>query len=73
MNEDEQSIVDALLETNNYFRALHEKHDALNKQVDAASHLSRPLDEDELANIKKQKLAAKDKMEEMIAEYRANN
>ena len=70
MFEDEQSIVDVLLADDSTFRALHDRHSRLKKEVHDVEVGAVACDDAQLAVIKRKKLLAKDQMAALIAEYR---
>jgi uncharacterized protein len=68
---DEQEVKELLLKENAEFRRAHDDHRDCEKAIDAIrgkSHLS-PADVDEERELKKKKLALKDRMYRLIAEY----
>ena len=65
MFEYDQQIVDKLLEENDEFRSLYEKHQELNQQVDDADVGVLPLDDLTLHRLKKEKLQLRDRLIEM--------
>lgn len=70
MFEHDQEIVEALLSKDINFRRLYEKHSDLKARVREANIGTLPLDDVSLENMKKQKLLLKDKMANIISEYR---
>ena len=62
MFEYDQQIVDKLLEENDEFRSLYEKHQELNQQVDDADVGVLPLDDLTLHRLKKEKLQLRDRL-----------
>jgi len=66
MFENHQETVQQLLETNKEFRYFYEQHETLDKQVDAAEAGNLVMDEMQLAEIKKEKLLAKDKLTSIL-------
>jgi uncharacterized protein YdcH (DUF465 family) len=68
---DEQAIKELLLRDNAEFRRAHDDHQACEKALDeirGKTHLS-PAEADEERDLKKRKLALKDKMYRMMAEH----
>ncbi len=70
MFEYDQQIVDKLLEENDEFRKLYEKHQELNQQVDEADVGVLPLDDLTLHRLKKEKLHLRDRLASLIAQHR---
>jgi hypothetical protein len=70
MFEFDQEIVKTLLSTSDAFKRLHEKHQTLKEQVQAANSGALALDDVALENLKKEKLLLKDKMSLMVRDYR---
>lgn len=70
MFEYDQAIVQALLAENERFRELYKEHHDLKEKVRNAELGILPLDDFTLGTMKKQKLLAKDKMAQIIEEYR---
>ena len=70
MFEYDQNIVDSLLETDDEFKALYRKHHDLKERVRDAEIGVSPVDDLALNAMKKEKLLAKDRMAQLIAEYR---
>ena len=72
MEVKDQSMVQDLFDTNPRFRLLYEEHRLLEKEL--AQFEDRPFltpeEERERKNIQKLKLAGKDEMERIIANYR---
>ena len=72
MEEKDQTLVQELFDRNPRFRLLYEEHRLLEKellQFEDRPFLS-PEEEREKKNIQKLKLAGKDEMEQIIANYR---
>lgn len=68
---DEQEVKELLLRENAEFRRAYEDHQAFEKAIDtirSKGHLS-PADADEERELKKQKLALKDRMYRLMADY----
>lgn len=70
MFEFDQEAVDSLLEHDNNFRRLYEKHRTLKDQVHEANIGTLPIDSFELERLKKQKLQLKDEMANIIDSFR---
>jgi uncharacterized protein YdcH (DUF465 family) len=71
----EQQIVERLKEENEEFKRLSEEHrslDTLLAEIDSKRYLT-PEEEVERKNIQKQKLLKKDKMAELIREYKKSH
>ena len=70
MFEYDQDIVDTLLQENENFKRMYEKHGELKQRVRDANVGAERLDDFALENMKKEKLMLKDRMSAMIQEYR---
>ncbi len=70
MFSEDQAIVEKLLEGNEKFKSMHERHRELNKDVDKAGIGELPFSDDTLHTMKKEKLLLKDKMAEIIMSYK---
>lgn len=57
-----QSEVDALLESDNEFRRLYQRHQKLDRQVADASNGALPIASSFVAQMKREKLAAKEQL-----------
>jgi len=66
MFEYDKQTVNKLLEENDEFRSLYEKHQELNQQVDAADCGVAPLDDLALHRLKKEKLQLRDRLASLI-------
>jgi uncharacterized protein YdcH (DUF465 family) len=66
----DQETLDKLLAENDGFRAMYERHAELNKKVDKAGRGELPLSDSALMEMKKEKLALKDQMTEIIHRYK---
>lgn len=66
MFEFDHSLVQRLLDSNDDFRRLYEKHSELNSRVDQANAGVLVMDDMELENIKKQRLHLRDQMARII-------
>ncbi|MCI4567621.1 YdcH family protein [Lysobacter sp. CFH 32150] len=60
-----QAELDAMMKGNNEFRQLYQRHKELDKQVLDAELGVLPIDDATLAKMKREKLAAKDKLTRM--------
>ena len=69
MFEYEEDIVSQLLGSDHRFQQLYQEHARLKAQVQAATSGVLPMDDLELARLKRKKLLAKDKMAHIIARY----
>ncbi|MDP1572299.1 MAG: YdcH family protein [Vicinamibacterales bacterium] len=69
---DAEDTKDLLLETNDEFRQLAAKHHELEDRLDELSSKPYLSDEEQLneVTLKKQKLHLKDRMEDMLRQYR---
>ena len=70
MFEHDHDIVESLLEENNDFKRLYEKHGQIKEKVNEANIGVAPMDDYFLENLKKEKLMLKDQMAAIIEEYR---
>lgn len=71
----EHEVIDRLKQENETFRKLHEEHhnlDALLTEIDRKVYLTTE-EEIERKKMQKQKLAMKDKMAEMVREFRKSH
>lgn len=71
----EQEIVEFLKKENEEFRKLSEEHRNLDEflvEIDSKRYLS-PEEEIERKNIQKQKLIKKDRMAELVRDYKKNH
>jgi hypothetical protein len=73
MFEYEQDIVECLLNEDDDFKRLYEKHSELKQKVKEANLGTRPMDDFSLEDLKKQKLSLKDQMAAKIATYRSDH
>ena len=73
MFEYDQKIVEVLLDSNEEFKALYKEHNELKEQVHKAEIGTRPVDDTTLGHMKKTKLQTKDRMAELIREYRQSH
>lgn len=70
MFDNDDELVSNLLEEDEGFRRLYDKHDDLKKTVQRANEGEISIDEFELDNLKKEKLFLKDKMSEVLEAHR---
>ncbi|MEO6075211.1 MAG: YdcH family protein [Dokdonella sp.] len=68
-NQNEQEV-EALMQSNYEFRTLYTRHRELDDQVDTAERAKIPMDETALHALKKAKLHAKDRLDELWSELR---
>ena len=73
MFEHDQEIVNSLLNENNDFKRLYEKHNILKSTVREANEGNISIDHFSLEGLKKEKLNLKDRMSAMIENRRHNN
>lgn len=66
MFEHDQTTVRQLLERDNGFRRLYDKHSSLNRRVDQAAAGTLAMSPDELELLKKEKLMLRDQLQAMI-------
>jgi len=63
MFEDQSpEALDALVKSHPEFKRLYQRHKELDKKVAAADHNALPIDEATLAQMKREKLAAKERL-----------
>jgi len=63
MFEDQSpDVVDALVKSHPEFKRLYQRHKELDKKVSAAGHSALPIDDATLAQMKREKLAAKERL-----------
>jgi len=62
----DQETLEKLLTENPDFRSMYKKHAELNNKVDMASRGELPLSDDALAEMKKEKLALRDRLTRII-------
>jgi len=70
MFEDDQEIINLLLNENNDFRWLYDKHNSLKNTVKEANEGNVVIDQLSLEELKKEKLNLKDRMSLMIESHR---
>ena len=73
MFEAEHSTVATLLETDQAFQRLYDKHADLNTQVDEATSGDRPMEDIEIETLKKEKLELADRMQAIIRDFHASH
>lgn len=66
----DQKTLEKLLAENDDFKLKYQRHAELNKAVDKAGRGELPLSDDALVAMKKEKLALRDQMTEIIHQYR---
>jgi uncharacterized protein YdcH (DUF465 family) len=68
----DEEIIEVLRNNNDEFRRLYQEHRALDEQLGELSrkHYLTPDEEIELKRLKKEKLYRKDKIAELVREYR---
>jgi uncharacterized protein YdcH (DUF465 family) len=62
----DQDTLEKLLAENDEFKSMYQRHAELNKKVDKAGRGELPLSDQALVEMKKEKLALKDQMTEII-------
>ena len=72
MFEYDQKIVNSLLNENNDFKRLFEKHNILKSTIKEANEKNIKVNRFSLEGLKKEKLILKDKMSTMIEIYKQN-
>ena len=70
MFEHDQEIVNSLLNENDSFKRIYEKHSILKNTVKEANEGNINYDQFSLEGLKKEKLILKDRMFAMIEDYR---
>jgi len=70
MFEHDQEIVNSLLNKNDNFKRLYEKHSVIKSTVKKANEGNGGIDQLSLEELKKEKLDLKDRMSLMIENYR---
>ncbi len=70
MFEHDQEIVNSLLNENNDFKRLYEKHNVLKNTVKDANEKNIKVDQLSLEGLKKEKLILKDRMATIIEDYK---
>ena len=66
MFERRQNQMDHLMQENDNFRRLYDRHQALDKQIEAAELGRAPMDDLALNKLKKEKLLTKDKLANLM-------
>ncbi len=70
MFENDKATVEELLDHDDGFRRLYDKHSMLNERVDEISAGEEAMDQLELETLKKEKLLLADRMQSMIHNHR---
>jgi uncharacterized protein YdcH (DUF465 family) len=65
----DQETLERIFSENDDFKAMYQRHAELNKKVDKAGRGELPLSDNALHEMKKEKLALKDRMMEIIRHY----
>lgn len=73
MFEHDQEIVNSLLNENNDFKRLYEKHNVLKNTVKDVNDKNLKVDQLSLEGLKKEKLILKDRMATIIEDYKHSN
>lgn len=73
MFETERATVEALLDSDEAFRHLYDKHARLNARVDEVTAGDAPMQELDLESLKKEKLHVADRMQDMIRAYHSHH
>ncbi|MEZ5460041.1 MAG: YdcH family protein [Steroidobacteraceae bacterium] len=73
MFENDHSVVETLLQSDDAFRRLYDKHADLNARVDEVTAGDAPMEELELEALKKEKLLLADRMQNMIRDFNARH
>ena len=71
MFDSDQATVDKLLNADDGFRRLYNKHSVLNAKVDQAQAGKAAMDDIQLELLKKEKLLLRDRMQAMIQAHSA--
>ena len=66
----DKETLDKLLAENEDFKSMYQRHAELNKKVDKAGRGELPLSDNALSEMKKEKLALKDQMTEIIHQHK---
>ena len=69
MTDNEQNVLETLLEQNDEFKGLHERHNELKAMVRDAELGHLPMDSMRLSELKREKLRTKDRMAMLIAAH----
>ncbi|MCS3903669.1 uncharacterized protein YdcH (DUF465 family) [Methylohalomonas lacus] len=69
----DQEVVKYLLQDSIEFQRLYDRHHRLKQQVEEAHRGDMTIDDFALERLKKEKLQLKDRMADLIANYRRNN
>jgi len=72
MARQSEQVRQALRERSAEFRRLEQEHSSYSQQLEALTRKARPAADEqaEIARLKKRKLQAKDRMAEMVRDYR---
>lgn len=70
--ENDSSTIKHLLQDNDEFRELYNRHRELDKRVHAAEVGAKPMEDLALVQLKKEKLWARDRMTQMLHNHRAS-
>lgn len=70
--ENDSGVIKSLLSESNEFRELYNRHRELDKRVHAAEVGARPMEDLALVQLKKEKLWTRDKMTQMLNQYRTS-
>jgi len=70
MFSQDQGIVNKLLEENDKFRVMYERHEELNKQTDKANIGALGVCDDTLHDLKKEKLHLRDELAVILRKYK---
>lgn len=70
MFEYDNEIVESLLNENKDFERLYSKHNELKQRVNQANAGAEPIDDLSLEQLKKEKLLLKDRLADLIEDYR---
>ena len=73
MFEFDQATVDKLLDSDDGFRRLYNKHSVLNAKVDQITAGKAAMEQLQLEGLKKEKLMLRDRMQAMIHDYSAHH
>lgn len=69
-DENDSRVIKTLISENHEFRELYNRHRQLDKRVNAAEIGARPMEDLALVQLKKEKLWTRDKLTQMLNEYR---
>jgi len=71
MFENHKDQMEVMLESNDDFRQLYNRHQQLEKRVIAAENGTAPMEDGALNQLKREKLQAKDQLTRMMEQSRA--